>query len=255
MRSPIFISLLSLIPCLALAASGSGSVSLFSNSDCGEGDTLPFTTPTVIALNYTLSADTCHTLDRAVHSYRVDYRPTCTEGSNATFSYYSGQDCQKGDYEDGGGPAYSGSTGGTSSAGFSIDGLCLALVEFNSFAFVCEGVGRGDASATSEVAGQQSSTSPATPDTTSTLSSAVQEKPTATPVTPGTSITAPPYTTSPAVVAPGAAGIGTGTSTPTGGLVPQPSPSPFTGAASIVKVSLTGSFLVTILLAGLLDMI
>ncbi|KAL8837769.1 MAG: hypothetical protein Q9170_002387 [Blastenia crenularia] len=225
--------LLYLNPHTALAAYGSGSVSLWSNSDCARGDTLAFTTPVVIALNYTLPADQCHSLDRAAHSYIVDSRPVCTDGNVADFAYFSGQDCQEGSSDDGAGPAYSGDNpGGLTTGGFSLDDECLALVEFNSFAFVCEGVGKGDESATSKTAAQPSSSAATASETT-----AVEATPTATPIVPLTSLTSPLYTFSGVS---GATGTASGIPLPTTGLVPPPAPSPFTGASSTIMVPVVG---------------
>ncbi|KAI4189808.1 MAG: hypothetical protein LQ346_005056 [Caloplaca aetnensis] len=240
-----FLSLLYLAPHVALAALGSGSASLWSDSGCGDGGTLAFTTPVIIALNYTLPADVCRSLDRTAHSYRIDYRPICTQGNDATFAYFSGQNCDEGSSDDGAGPAYSGSLGPEPILdGQAVDGLCFALVSFNSFAFVCEGVGKGDGSTTSAIAGQTSSSA------TSAASTAVQATLGATPIAPGTSLTSPLYTAPGTVVLPiGGAATASGGPLPTAGLAPPPAPSPFTGAATRFQASLVGLFAVNV--AGL----
>ena len=109
---------------LALAVFNQGSVSFWSSSDCAQGDSL-------IVQNYTLSADTCGNLPRAVHSYRVDHRPACSDGTTAAFAYFAGQVCESEGY----GSAFDNvlDTDDT-------DGECLALVDFYSVAFICQGL-------------------------------------------------------------------------------------------------------------------
>lgn len=216
----LLLSILTLSP-FACAATGQGSVSLWSNSDCAEGDTLAFTEPVVISLNKTLDADVCGDLPREAHSYRVDRRPTCANGETAGFAFYGGHNCQ----EKGFGPALN--TIGEPGEPTEFDGECLALVTFTSVAFICEGVGEGDVSSSAAV--------------TSTATSEPTSLPTTAPAS--LSSVGPPYAYS--STSAGYSAVPTGTQpasgilpSGTGGLVPfSPSPSPFTGAASGLKTS------------------
>ncbi|KAI4171634.1 MAG: hypothetical protein LQ343_004112 [Gyalolechia ehrenbergii] len=213
----------------ASAATGRGSVSLWSDSSCGDDFTLAFSEPRIIDLNYTLPADTCHNLARSAHSYSVTKRPICNDGREADFSYYSSRDCPEDETR---------SLSTTNVDGYSLDGLCLALVTFDSVAFVCEGVGSGDSNSNSD------STTQSSPVVTSRSDLVVGPTPTATPVAPGSSLTAPLYTvldTSAYTLAPtGTVGPSSGQPSPTGGF--PPSPSPFTGVAAGRGVSLLGVF-------------
>ncbi|KAL8734995.1 MAG: hypothetical protein Q9166_001120 [cf. Caloplaca sp. 2 TL-2023] len=222
-----FLSSLLLLRPLVSAATGQGSVSLWSNSDCAEGDTLAFSDPVVIALNHTSYADDCYTLPREAHSYRVDKRPTCDNGTAAAFAFYGGDNCQRKGF----GPALNAVNKAT-----RYDGSCLALVTFKSVAFLCDGVGQGSDESTSE------STTSRVRDSTST-SVFIDPFPTATPIAPSISATTPLYTisntyaneTAPTSTVSGVPSV-------TGGLTP-PAPSPFTGGASELKGSLLSVFL------------
>lgn len=216
--STLFSSLLS-FNSFALAATGQGSVSFWSNSDCAQGDTLAFTEPVVIALNDTLDADICSNLPREAHSYLVDKAPICDDGIAAAFAYYGGLNCQ----EKGFGPALNQLLDSD-----EIEGECLALVTFASVAFICDGIGEGE------------TPQPAT--TTSVYSSvsssivSVGPAPTVTPIAPSLSTTTPLYTL-PSLSTSGPTGTQPSSGIvpyQTGGL-PPPSPSPFTGAASGIK--------------------
>ncbi|KAL8930207.1 MAG: hypothetical protein Q9208_000824 [Pyrenodesmia sp. 3 TL-2023] len=240
----VTLSLLYLAPRVALAAYDSGSVSLWGDYGCGEIDLLsPSEQPVVIALNYTIPADVCHSLDRPVYSYRVDYQPVCADGNSATFFSFNGQNCNDdSSTERGGRPALIADLG----PGLPLEGQCLALVNYTSFAFVCEGVGEGDrdGSTTSRIPVEPSSSA------ASTASTSVQATLGATPIAPGTSLTSPLYTLPGTVLSPtGGTGSASGGPLPTAGLAPSPAPSPFTGAASRFQASLVGPF--ALVVAGL----
>ncbi|KAL8996700.1 MAG: hypothetical protein Q9188_006505 [Gyalolechia gomerana] len=220
----------------ASAATGQGSVSLWSDSSCGDDSTIAFSEPRIIDLNYTLPTDTCHNLARSAHSYTVTERPICNDGREADFNYYRSRDC----------PEARTRPFPANDDGYSLDGYCLALVTFDSLAFVCEGVGRGSSDG--------GSTTQSSPVVTSRSDLVVGPTPTATPVAPGSSLTAPLYTildTSAYTLAPtgtvgstGTVGPSSGQPSPTGGLLP--SPSPFTGAAAGTEVSLMGVFVLVV---------
>ncbi|KAI4194514.1 MAG: hypothetical protein LQ350_007721 [Teloschistes chrysophthalmus] len=137
--------LLSRLPS-TFAAASTGDISLWSDSSCQPGESPSFSLPDPIALNHTLAADSCYTLPNAAHSYIVNSRPTCSDGSIAGFAYYNGQDCRK----QGFGPALNNDRG---DGGYTTyDGLCLALVEINSLAFLCKGVDeKGDGKSTATI--------------------------------------------------------------------------------------------------------
>ena len=222
-------------PPRSFAATGQGSVSLWSNSDCAKGDTLAFTEPVVISLNKTLDADTCGNLPREAHSYRVDRRPTCANGSTAGFAYYGGHNCQV--------KGFGGAFNSIGQAGESteFDGLCLALVTFASVAFICDGIGAGNTFSTAVVTSTDSSEPSSAP---STELPPVNIPTTDLPVVSTLSATTPPYTYSSTLAGFSAALPGTQPASVilpsgTGGFLPPlPSPSPFTGAASGIKVSI-----------------
>lgn len=234
------ISLISLLfpilPSIALAASGKGEVSLWSNSDCGQGDTSNFGERNPVALNYTLSADVCGNPGATVRSYEVTQRPICDNGTVAAWAFFAGEDCKT--------KGFGSALNGFSTSTF-IDGQCLALVEFNSVAFICDGVGSGEEN-------QKSSSSAATPPSSSSPAS---EKPitpsttrTAKPITPSTTRTSPLYTVpaSTSLHSSTAAHSGTGPSakspaSTTLSAKPSPPPSSFTGAGSRFGVSFIGA--------------
>lgn len=129
------IYLMTLLLLIESASSTKGSVSLWSNSDCGSGDTSSFGERNPVALNYALAIDVCGTPGATVHSYKINQRPTCANGTDALFAFYRGDGCRsKGD-----GSAYN----AVHSADEGVDGECLALVTFDSVAFLCDGVGVG----------------------------------------------------------------------------------------------------------------
>lgn len=214
--STVLTSLLFCLP-LAIAATGQGSVSLWSNSDCAQGDTIPFSEPVFIAKE-TPNADECVDLSREAHSYRVDSRPTCDNGTTAAFAYYNGHNCQ----EEGFGPALN-----KFSPSDELDGECLALVAFSSVAFVCDGVGES-----SEQPSQTASRGGSAPSTYSSESFS-----TATLVAPI------PYTLPNVTASEYGGPTSTSSILPyqTGGL--SPSTLPFTGGASKTQISALGTVL------------
>lgn len=215
---PLLLLLFTLIPtAFAASASGQGSVSLWSDSSCEPGATSNFGEPDPVALNYTLATDVCGTPGATAHSYIVNERPTCANGSTAAFAFYNGVNCQKVGF----GPALN-----SVQTRLESDGQCLALVEFRSVAFLCDGLGSGDSivSLSSEV------TSITTPVVTS-----------ATPVSPSQKVTAPLYTTTPVAGSPTtivASGTGVFPGVPSGTV--GSSPAAFTGGVSKMEGSILG---------------
>ena len=183
----ILSSILLSLPLIVYAASGQGSVSLYSDSQCDpQGDTSHFGERDPLALNYTLSADTCGTFGGTAHSYLVTERPTCNNGTTAAFAFYSSPGCSQADFDTPAGQAMNEYFAET-----EFDGECLALVAFNSVAFICDGVGQGGSNAgqgASSASAGSSSTSPTTAvSSTTTVGSA-------TPIAPGVTPTTPLYT-------------------------------------------------------------
>ena len=128
-------SLLSLFPIVAIplsihaaSASGQGSVSLWADSGCTPGSTPNFGEKDPVALNYTLNADVCGNPGADSHSYIVNSRPICANGTVAAFAFYATSDCTlRSDaayYEDMN--HFNPST--------KFDGECLAFVKFGSVA-------------------------------------------------------------------------------------------------------------------------
>lgn len=238
---------LSLVPAPTLAATTPGSVSIWSDSSCGDDDTIAFSEPRAIELNQTLVPDTCHNLPRSGHSYIVDEWALCDDGQEATWYYFDDRDC----------PGAEGITevpnASITSAGIELRGLCLALVDFASVGFFCRGLGKGGSgSGAGSGAGSSSVPQPSSVQVTSRSDLVAGPSPTqvidsstptvtsrsdlvisatGTPLIPGSSPTAPLYTildTSGYTLAPT-----TGTAAPTGtGVPPTPAPSPFTGGAA-----------------------
>lgn len=160
----------------------------------------------------------CRFISRS-HSFRVDNRPTCDNGTIAAFAFYNGHDCQA----QGFGPALN-----SFDRSDEYDGECLALVEFRSLAFICDGVGQISDKPTHTAS--SSETAPSAfiggPSLTTTL------------------IALSAYTLLPNITASGHSGpIETASVLPsqTGGL--SPSPSPFTGGAPMIQLSTLGTIL------------
>ncbi|KAL8935286.1 MAG: hypothetical protein Q9211_004774 [Gyalolechia sp. 1 TL-2023] len=209
----------------ALAATGQGSVSLWSDSSCGDDGTFAFSEPRIIDLNRTLPADTCHNLARSAHSYSVTERPMCNDGREADFSYYGSRDC----------PQEETRSLPASLDGLSPSGLCLALVTFDSVAFVCAGVGSGESNSDSK----SGSTTQFSPIVTSR--SDVVLGPTPTLSTPSSGPTAPLYTvldTSGYTLAPTeTAAPSSGQPSPTGMLPPPPFTDSISNSGSTTQLS------------------
>ncbi len=214
--------MLSLVPlslCLFLslanAASGQGEISLWSDNGCGDGSTTNFGEIDPVGLNYTLDADVCGTTAAAVHSYQVYRRPTCANGITAAFAFYHGAGCKS----EGFGPALNSVNPST-----RVDGECLALVEFNSLAFLCDGLGQTNSG------GSSASSSPSSQSVASSRTSSAS----ATPIVPSASMTSPLYTAPAGSTIPGQAPVNTAS----GGIAPSrtlpatSSTAVFTGAAS-----------------------
>ncbi|KAL9025690.1 MAG: hypothetical protein Q9196_005527 [Gyalolechia fulgens] len=226
----------------ALAATGQGSVSLWSDSSCGDDGTFAFSEPRIIDLNHTLPADTCYNLARSAHSYSVTERSMCNDGREADFSYFSSRDC----------PQEETRSLPASLDGSSPSGLCLALVSFDSVAFVCAGVGSGESNSDSK----SGSTTQFSPIVTSrsdvvlgptpTLSIVTSRSdlvlgPSPTLSTPSSGPTAPLYTvldTSGYTLAPTeTAGPSSGQPSPTGMLPPSPFTDSISNSASASQFS------------------
>ncbi|KAL8724331.1 MAG: hypothetical protein Q9181_006875 [Wetmoreana brouardii] len=234
--TPTFLSLLAFTSLIS-AATNEGSVSLWSDSSCQPGSTPSFSLPDPIRLNYTFAADTCHPLPSAAHSYIINSRPTCSNGTLAAFAYYDRDDCTISDFGDQG---TNGVVDTTTIDGYDIDGQCLALVKFSSVAFLCEGVDAKGADG-----GPESATITVVDDGAN-----VVQVTTSTRNAPGTTTTPPAVATTPLYPIPTTVIPGTGhaptrtgypSGTGTGGVVPpSPSPSPFSSAAAGSKVSILG---------------
>ncbi|KAL8692353.1 MAG: hypothetical protein Q9218_002604 [Villophora microphyllina] len=244
---PLLLSHLS----LAFAAPSTGDISLWTDSSCLPGDSPSFSLPDPIALNHTLPADSCYTLPNAAHSYIVSSRPTCSNGKTAGFAYYSGENCR-----------VSGFGSNNDGEGASIDGVCLALVEFNSCAFICNGVdNKGDGKSTATITVLGSGGTGVASVVTSTMggSTTAENKPVSSPsATPATSLveskntaTSSPSTSAPSRSIPspsppsgnnstrteGAVGTGGGYILPTPTPTPNPNPSPFVASSSARRIS------------------
>jgi len=239
--------MLSLVPLLLSlslpfvhAASGQGEISLWSDNDCGSGLTTSFGERDPVALNYTLSTDICGTPGAATHSYQVLRRPTCPNGNLAAFAFYHGAGCKS----EGFGPALNSVDNGSG----HLDGECLALVEFNSLAFLCAGLGTTGGDGSSSAASASNSPSSTAVASSITLSAS------ATPIAPSASMTSPIYTAPVGSSLPGMVPINTAS----GGSAPSasrtfpatPSASSFTGSASRFKGSVASVAGVIIVLGG-----
>ncbi|KAL8677439.1 MAG: hypothetical protein Q9186_006125 [Xanthomendoza sp. 1 TL-2023] len=217
-----------------------GSISLFTDSGCNEFDDDFSTTsqPPTITLNHTSPADKCYTLPRSAHSYRIDHRPTCANGTIAGFGYYHGDNCLvTGDLGSAFNAVDSCDNGYDCTAN---DGQCLALVEFKSIAFVCDGVRESDGTESSS----PSNTNTFIRDSTST-SVVLDPVATIAPSISSIATSSPPFytyangslatNTQPASTVP----------SQTGGLA---APSPFTGGG-VASTSVTKDSLISVLIA------
>ena len=129
------------LPTLVTSQERDGVIGLWSDSECNsKGNTLHFSEPDPIALNFTLDPDTCGVPFNTVHSYKVRSFAVCENGTEARFSYYDSDDCTPPPTDEDGTGLLRRQMGMTGDTGFDIKGQCLALVAFNSFAFECDGV-------------------------------------------------------------------------------------------------------------------
>ena len=142
------------------AASQQGRVGLWSDSECNSksGLTSNFGQPDPIALNFTLSPDVCGVPGATVHSYRVLQAATCANGTTAALNYYNRNNCTADPTDEDPNPGLAKRVKNRRQSSSVLDGECLALVAFNSFAFVCEGVAPRDVKINSLPASAFSST-------------------------------------------------------------------------------------------------
>ena len=137
----LFLTLFSLF-CTSNAASQQGRVGLWSDSECNSksGDTSNFGEPDPISLNFTLLPDVCGVPGATVHSYRVLQNATCANGTTAMFDYYNSNNCTADPTDEDPNPGSARRMQHRRQLDGVLDGECLALIAFNSLAFICEGV-------------------------------------------------------------------------------------------------------------------
>ena len=145
--SPISFLILLLLSPVAYSQTKQGIVGLWSDSECNSfGDTSDFGQQDPIDLNFTLDPDRCGVPGATVHSYRIRQNAVCANGTGADFVYYESKDCSAeptDENPDGRGKLKREShiiPRQRSNSGDSLVGSCLALIAFNSLAFVCNGV-------------------------------------------------------------------------------------------------------------------
>ncbi|KAL8820712.1 MAG: hypothetical protein Q9223_001135 [Gallowayella weberi] len=229
-----------------------GSVSLFSDSSCNESDDdTAFSQPPVIALNHTSPADTCYTLPRSAHSYRIDRRPTCANGTTAGFAYYSGDNCQVTGERGSAFNSIGSACDASDDSCTRFDGYCLALVTFKSIAFLCNGVDGSSSSSDSSTPSPPSSNT-YTRDSTST-SALVLDQPHPTP-TPTSSRSI--ATTSPFYPSPFTSYTNGSSAPPNPSLLPSslqtgslPPSAPFTGDAGLSRRGVSRDSLLSVVVA------
>ena len=146
--------------CKVNAASQQGRVGLWSDSECNSKSDLTshFGQPDPIALNFTLSPDVCGVPGATVHSYRVLQAAICANGTNATLSSYNRNNCTADPTDEDPNPGLGKRAKNRRQSSSILDGECLSLVAFNSFAFVCEGIAPRDVKINSLPASAFSST-------------------------------------------------------------------------------------------------
>ncbi|KAL9608451.1 MAG: hypothetical protein Q9167_006719 [Letrouitia subvulpina] len=129
------------------SANPPGIVGLWSDSECNsKGTTSHFGQPDPINLNFSVEPDICGIPGATVHSYRVKQLAICDNGTEASFRIYHRDNCTGDPTDEDPDPI-------TAKRGFEVEmrqftdadgdnlvGSCLALVEFNSLAFVCDRV-------------------------------------------------------------------------------------------------------------------
>ncbi|KAL8667874.1 MAG: hypothetical protein Q9202_000339 [Teloschistes flavicans] len=234
-----------------LAAVSTGDISISTDSSC-----LPDASH-----SFSPRADSCYTLPDTAQSYIVNSRPTCSDGSTAEFAYYNDQNCPDAGF----GSAWNSHSddGDTSN-----DGICLGPVEFNSLAFLCNGldtIGDGEPTATFSVPGSEdtgvasvimsdiggSVPTSALPDSAPTVVSVViSSSSSSSPKTRTTVVSA----TTPLPVKGSGSSTGTVRTTSSGLPAPSPSPSPSSGGSVEApgKISLFGSMGVAVVVSSVL---
>lgn len=141
----LFLTLSSLY-CKTNAISQQGNIGLWSDSECNSksGATSDFGEPDPIALNFTLLPDVCGVPGATVRSYRVLQNATCANGTTAEFNYYNSNNCTADPTDGDPNPGLAKRMKNRRQVEGNLDGECLALIAFNSLAFVCEGVAPGN---------------------------------------------------------------------------------------------------------------
>ncbi|KAI4215638.1 MAG: hypothetical protein LQ351_002107 [Letrouitia transgressa] len=131
-------------PC---SANKPGIVGLWSDSECNsKGATSHFGQPDPIKLHFSLEPDICGVPGATVHSYRVEQLAVCDNGTEANFSIYHRDNCTADPTDEDPDPMMVKRRIEVEERQFidadgnSLVGSCLALVEFNSLAFVCDRV-------------------------------------------------------------------------------------------------------------------
>lgn len=144
-RTPIacFVFVVSLLCPMTCAGPSNGSVSLWSDSGCNShGDTSNFGQQDPIGL-MSLLPDTCGVPGATVHSYRVRSNATCSNGTTAGFSYFNTNNCAADPTDENPNPPRMKRQSDNNlnlGSNPQLSGECLALVAFNSVAFICDGV-------------------------------------------------------------------------------------------------------------------
>lgn len=212
-----------LLPLLPLIrAASQGSVSLWSDSSCRPGASSNFGERDPVALNYTLNIDTCGNPGATVHSYTINQRPTCPNGTVAAFAFYSTPNCVL--------PPQGFSATDQFNPSNLLDGACLALVAFDSMAFICDGLGNNGNVSTSAPASDMPAMS--------SMDSAY-----ATPISPNARITAPPYAITPVADSISPSGVMPSGMMPSGTGAPYPSPGEeFMGAGAKLGAPIVAIF-------------
>ncbi|KAL9046714.1 MAG: hypothetical protein Q9214_000518 [Letrouitia sp. 1 TL-2023] len=133
----------------ACSANQPGIVGLWSDSECNsKGETSHFGQPDPIDLNFSLEPDICGVPGATVHSYRVKQLAVCDNGTQPIFTIYHRDNCTGDPTDEDQDPNPTVAKRRieveerqfTDTDGNSLVGSCLALVEFNSLAFVCDRV-------------------------------------------------------------------------------------------------------------------
>ena len=137
----IFLAL-SFLYCRTNALSQQANIGLWSDSGCNSksGATSNFGEPDPIALNFTLSPDVCGVPGATVHSYRVLSNATCANGTIASFNFFNSNNCTADPTDEDPNPGLPRRTNDRRDDDPRLDGECLALIAFNSLAFICEGI-------------------------------------------------------------------------------------------------------------------